>query len=60
MITFGIVFAPSYKLPNSAVDFAVDTFVQLYGSAGSSTDVAWNYCYGAEAGYEVFARVSAP
>jgi hypothetical protein len=38
----------------------VDAYARMYASAGSSSAVAWEYCYGAEAGYSVFARVAAP
>ncbi len=42
------------------IDFGVDAWAQVYGSAGSSSEVAWQYCYGAKMGYEVFARLDAP
>ncbi len=42
------------------VDMGVDTYAKMYASGGSSTGTAWEYCYGAEAGYNVWGRVSAP
>ncbi|KAL2757510.1 glycoside hydrolase family 18 protein [Sodiomyces alcalophilus JCM 7366] len=60
IISFGIVFDSSLQVPNSAIDAGVDAYARMYASAGSSTEIAWEYCYGAEAGYSVFGRVSSP
>jgi hypothetical protein len=58
-VTFGIVF-DNKNIPNSAIDFGVDCYATMHGSLGSSTEEAWNYCYGVKGGVDVFARVTAP
>ena len=43
------------------IDFGVDTYGRLYGQIGANsggTDVS--FCYGIDAGYEVFVRATAP
>ncbi|KAI8944631.1 carbohydrate-binding module family 18 [Xylaria longipes] len=59
-MTFGITFNPSYTVPNAAIELGVDSWARVYGSSASSSDVAYQYCYGAKMGYEVFARLDAP
>lgn len=43
------------------IDFGVDTYGRLYGQVGASSgadDVS--FCYGIDAGYEVYVRATAP
>ncbi|KAK1971060.1 hypothetical protein LY78DRAFT_568603 [Colletotrichum sublineola] len=58
-VTLGVVFDDS-SVPDAAIDFGVNGAVTLYGSAGSNSDTAWEYCYGVNAQAEVFAEASAP
>ncbi|KAK4097654.1 glycoside hydrolase family 18 protein [Parathielavia hyrcaniae] len=58
-VTLGIVFTDS-RIPDASIDLGVNGRVVLYGSAGSSSDEAWRYCYGVNANVDVFARISAP
>ncbi|KAM7184016.1 glycoside hydrolase [Rhypophila sp. PSN 637] len=60
MVTFGVVFDPKWGVPSAAFDLGVDTYARFHGFAtiGKTTD--FTYCVGAEAGYDVFARVTAP
>ncbi|KAF6812686.1 glycosyl hydrolase family 18 [Colletotrichum sojae] len=58
-VTLGIVFNDD-SIPDAAIDFGVNGVVSLYGSAGSNSNTAWEYCYGINGRAEVFAEVSAP
>ncbi|KAM7209977.1 glycoside hydrolase [Rhypophila decipiens] len=60
MVTFGVVFDPKWGIPSAAFYLGVDTYARFHGFAtiGKTTD--FTYCVGAEAGYDVFARVTAP
>ncbi|KLU89888.1 hypothetical protein MAPG_08857 [Magnaporthiopsis poae ATCC 64411] len=60
MVTFGIIFDPKWKLPGAAVDLAVDTYLRVHGHASVGSQQSFTYCIGAEAGYEGFARITAP
>jgi hypothetical protein len=43
------------------IDFGVDTWGRIYGQVGSSSDTNnISYCYGVDAGYDVYVRASAP
>ncbi|KAI8197977.1 Mutanase, partial [Colletotrichum sp. SAR 10_65] len=58
-VTLGIVFNDN-NIADASIDFGVNGAVTLYGSAGSNSNTAWEYCYGVNAQAEVFAEVSAP
>ncbi|KAH7304437.1 hypothetical protein B0I35DRAFT_495191, partial [Stachybotrys elegans] len=60
MVTFGVVFDPSLELPSAAFDLGVDTYMRVHGQASVGSGQAFTYCIGAEAGYDTFARVTAP
>ncbi|GKT50966.1 mutanase Pc12g07500 [Colletotrichum spaethianum] len=58
-VTLGIVFNDD-SIPDASIDFGVNGAATWYGSAGSNSDTAWEYCYGVNAQAEMFAEVSAP
>lgn len=60
MVTFGVVFDPKFKVPSAAFDLGVDTYARVHGFATIGQTQDFTYCVGAEAGYDVFARVTAP
>lgn len=42
------------------VDLAIDTHLRVHGHASVSSQQNFEYCIGAEAGYDAFARITAP
>ncbi|KAK1639955.1 glycosyl hydrolases family 18-domain-containing protein [Colletotrichum phormii] len=58
-VTLGIVFNDG-SVSDASIDFGVNGRVTLYGSAGPSSDSAWQYCYGVNGDVEVFAQLNAP
>ncbi|KAI3537270.1 glycosyl hydrolase family 18 [Colletotrichum abscissum] len=58
-VTLGIVFNDD-SVSDASIDFGVNGRVTLYGSAGSSSDSTWQYCYGVNGDVEVFAQLNAP
>ncbi|KAK4118089.1 glycoside hydrolase family 18 protein [Parathielavia appendiculata] len=60
MLTFGVVFDPKWEVPRTAVDLAVDTYLRIHGYAAVGSQQDFEYCIGAEAGYDTFAQVTAP
>jgi chitinase len=42
------------------VDLAIDTYLRIHGYATVGSTQSFEYCIGAEAGYDTFARITAP
>jgi chitinase len=42
------------------VDLAVDTYLRIHGHASVGSQQDFEYCIGAEAGYDTFAQITAP
>ncbi len=42
------------------VDLAIDTHLTIHGHASVSSAQDFEYCIGAEAGYDAFAQITAP
>jgi len=60
MVTFGIVFNPKWEVPSTAADLGVDTYLRVHGDAAVGSGQEFQACLASEAGYDVFARITAP
>ncbi|RYN58904.1 hypothetical protein AA0114_g1804 [Alternaria tenuissima] len=58
-VTFGIVFDSS-AISNAALDLGVDSYAQLYANTKVGSNQPFIYCYGMDAGAELFGNIEAP
>lgn len=58
-VTFGIVFDSS-AISNAALDLGVDAYTRLYAEARVGANQPLEYCYGVDAGAQLFGQVQAP
>ncbi|KAJ6287495.1 hypothetical protein J3E71DRAFT_358329 [Bipolaris maydis] len=58
-VTFGIVFDSS-AISNAALDLGIDSYAQLYADTKVGSNQPFIYCYGMDAGAELFGNIEAP
>lgn len=60
LVSFGIVFNPKWEVSSTAAELGVDTYLRVHGDAAVGGDMDFQACLASEAGYELYARITAP
>ncbi|KAK4108057.1 glycoside hydrolase family 18 protein [Canariomyces notabilis] len=60
LVSFGIVFNPKWEVPSTAAELGVDTYLRVHGDAAVGGAQDFQACLASEAGYELYARITAP